>query len=73
MNLAGIDLAQDKGQWTLLNTLMDLQVPHNVGEFLSNCTTGSLLRSQLHRVIVICCYALQAFSKSNYEFKPCVS
>jgi hypothetical protein len=31
-----IDLAQDKGQWrALVNTVLNLRVPRNAGEFLS--------------------------------------
>jgi hypothetical protein len=40
-----IDLAQDRDHWrTLVNTVMNLQVPCNVGKFLSTCTIGSFLR-----------------------------
>jgi hypothetical protein len=47
-----IDLAQDRDQWrTLVNTVMNLQVPQNVGKFLSGCTTGGFSRrAQLHGV-----------------------
>jgi hypothetical protein len=35
-------LAQDRDQWkALVNMLMNLKVPYNVGKFLSSCTTGS--------------------------------
>jgi hypothetical protein len=45
-----IDLAQDMDQWrALVNTVMNLQVPYNVGKFLSSCTIGSFSRrAQLH-------------------------
>jgi hypothetical protein len=45
-----IDLAQDKDQWKVfLNTLMNLRVSQNSGNFLSGCTIGSLSRMvQLH-------------------------
>jgi hypothetical protein len=37
-----IDLTQDKDQRKpLVNTVMNLQVPKNVGKFLSSCRTGS--------------------------------
>jgi hypothetical protein len=40
-----IDLAQDRDQWrTLVNTIMNLRVPLNVGKFLSSCTTGGFSR-----------------------------
>jgi hypothetical protein len=32
-----IDLAQDRDQWkALVNTVMNLRIPKNVGKFLSN-------------------------------------
>jgi hypothetical protein len=35
-----IDLIQDKDKWrALMNTVMDLRVPQNVGKFLSGYTT----------------------------------
>jgi hypothetical protein len=37
-----IDLAQDRDQWrALLNMVMNLWVPENVGKFLSSCATGN--------------------------------
>jgi hypothetical protein len=44
------DLALDRDQWeALVNMVMNLQVPYNVGKFLSICTTGGLSRrAQLH-------------------------
>jgi hypothetical protein len=47
-----IELAQDRGQCkALVNTVMNLQVPHNFGKFLSSCTVGSFSRrAQFHEV-----------------------
>jgi hypothetical protein len=45
-------LAQEMDQLkALMNTVMNLRVPQNVGKFLSRCTTGSFSRiPQLHEV-----------------------
>jgi hypothetical protein len=45
-----IDLAQNRDWWkALVNTVMNLRVPYNVGKFLSSCTTGGFSRrAQLH-------------------------
>jgi hypothetical protein len=45
-----IDLAQDRDQWrALVNTVMNLLLPYNVGKFLCNCTIGGFSRrGQLH-------------------------
>jgi hypothetical protein len=45
-----IDLAEDRNLWrALVNTVMNLGVPYNVGKFLSGCTIGSFSRrAQLH-------------------------
>jgi hypothetical protein len=41
-----IDLAQDKDQWrTLLNTILNLLIPWNIGKFLNSCATGGFSRS----------------------------
>jgi hypothetical protein len=47
-----IDLAEDREQWrALVNTVMNLRVPQNAGNFLNNCTTcGFSRRAQLHEV-----------------------
>jgi hypothetical protein len=45
-----IDLAQNRDQWrSLVDTVMNLQVPLNAGKFLSSCTIDSFSRrAQLH-------------------------
>jgi hypothetical protein len=40
-----IDLARDRDQWrALVNTVMNLQVPYNVGKFLSSTQNWRLLK-----------------------------
>jgi hypothetical protein len=40
-----IYLARDMDHWwALVNTVVNLQVPKNVGKFLSSCTTGDFSR-----------------------------
>jgi hypothetical protein len=58
----GIDwiMAQDCVEWqALVNTVMNLRVPKNVGKFLSSWAVGGLSRAQLHAVIwfvyLFCC------------------
>jgi hypothetical protein len=48
-----IDVVWDMGQWrALANTAVNLQVPLNIGKFLSCCATGGFSRkTQLHVVI----------------------
>jgi hypothetical protein len=50
--LERIDLLQDMDQWrTFGNAVMNLWVPQNFGNFMSECTTGGFSRrAQLHRV-----------------------
>jgi hypothetical protein len=40
-----IDLSEDRYQWkVLVNTIMNLWVPYNVGNFLNSCTTDGFSR-----------------------------
>jgi hypothetical protein len=40
-----INLAQDTSQWrALVDNVMNLRIPNNVGKFLSSCTTGDFSR-----------------------------
>jgi hypothetical protein len=40
-----IDMGQDRDQWrVLVNTVLNLRVPQNAGEFLSGCTIGGSSR-----------------------------
>jgi hypothetical protein len=50
-----IYLAQDKDRWrALVNTVLNLWVPQNVGEFLGGCATGEYSRrAQLHGVSLV--------------------
>jgi hypothetical protein len=45
-----INLAQDKEGWrALVNKVMNLRVPQNVGKLLNSCATGGFSkRAQLH-------------------------
>jgi hypothetical protein len=47
-----IDLAEDRDQWRgLVNTILNLQVPLNVGKFLSNRADGGFSRrTQLYGI-----------------------
>jgi hypothetical protein len=50
-----IELARDRDQWrdlVIVNTVMNLRVPQNVGKFLSSCaTSGFSRRAQLPGVL----------------------
>jgi hypothetical protein len=47
-----IDLARNRDQWrALVNTVLNLRVPYNVGKSLSSCATGGFSRrTHLHGV-----------------------
>jgi hypothetical protein len=47
-----IGLAQNRDQWgALVNTVMNIRIPQNVGKFLDSCSTGGFSRrAQLHGV-----------------------
>jgi hypothetical protein len=49
-----IDQAQDGDQWrALVNTVMNLLVPQNVGKFLSSWTTDSFSRRAMKLVMTV--------------------
>ena len=48
----GIELAQDTDRWrTLVNEVMNLQVPQNAGNFLTSCKPVSFSRRSLDQVV----------------------
>jgi hypothetical protein len=49
------DVAQDTDPWrTLVNTVVNIRVPQNVGKFLSSCTTGGFSRrAQLQEIKLV--------------------
>jgi hypothetical protein len=51
----GTDLAQNRYQMrALVNTVMNLRVPRNIGKFLSRCTTGGFSgRAPLHELMQV--------------------
>jgi hypothetical protein len=51
-DMGWIDLVQDRDQWSaLVNTVMNLHLPENVGSLLGSCETGGFSRrAQLHGV-----------------------
>jgi hypothetical protein len=57
-----IDLAQDSDQRALVNSVMNLRVPENVGKSFIGCTTGSFSRSVPLREVNF------AFRSSRYNF-----
>jgi hypothetical protein len=61
-----IDPAEDRDQWrALVNTVMNLRIPYNVGEFLSSCTTGGFLRTLLYGVCYPCTDCLKMASMAE--------
>jgi hypothetical protein len=67
-----IDLAQDRDQWkTLVNTPMDIRVPQNVGQMLSNYTSGGLCwRVQLRAVSYLVMIGRNNFRSRKKRLRP---